>query len=238
LEGDSATESSHQRSRRNALGLSLAIEAVLLGLLIVSPLLTGAQPQLRHSPFSVAVVLGTWHSHGDRNVSSRRTSSVPRFPVPSLSMRPGVPVPVPSEVAQVGGPMEDVPAGFILDPQEVAVAVFPLPKVEAPKVTRPLIEEKKPLKVSEGVVQAQLISRIEPQYPALALQTRSEGEVRLHAIISRDGRIEALDVLSGPPLLVQAALMAVKQWRYRPTYLNGEPVEVETSITVIFRLQR
>ena len=58
----------------------------------------------------------------------------------------------------------------------------------------------------------------------------------LHAIISVDGRITALEVVSGPPLLVQAAIDAVRQWRYRPTYLNGEPVEVETSITVIFRL--
>jgi protein TonB len=105
-------------------------------------------------------------------------------------------------------------------------------------VDRPVVEDKKPLKVSAGVVEAQLISRIEPQYPVLAVQTHTEGSVRLHAIISREGRIEALDVLSGSPLLVLAAIEAVKQWRYRPTYLNGEPVEVDTSITVIFRLQK
>jgi protein TonB len=58
----------------------------------------------------------------------------------------------------------------------------------------------------------------------------------LHAIISRDGRITALEVVSGSPWFAQAALDAVRQWRYRPTILNGEPVEVETSITVIFRL--
>jgi len=61
--------------------------------------------------------------------------------------------------------------------------------------------------------------------------------VILHAIISRDGSITALDVVSGQPLLVKAALDAVRQWRYRPTLLNGEPVEVDTTITVIFRLQ-
>jgi protein TonB len=58
----------------------------------------------------------------------------------------------------------------------------------------------------------------------------------LHAIIGRDGRITGLDVVSGSPFFVQAALDAVRLWRYRPTLLNGEPVEVETSITVIFRL--
>jgi protein TonB len=92
------------------------------------------------------------------------------------------------------------------------------------------------VKLSEGVLQAQLISRVEPRYPPLAVQTRTEGEVRLHAIINRDGRITSLDVISGHPLLVKAALDAVRQWRYRPMMLNGEPVEVETSITVIFRL--
>ena len=110
------------------------------------------------------------------------------------------------------------------------------PLVEPPHVVQPAQHEKRTLKVSEGVLEAQLISRIEPQYPSLALQTKTQGTVRLHAIISRDGRTTSLDVLSGHPFLVKAALDAVRQWRYRPTLLNGEPVEVETSITVIFRL--
>ena len=98
--------------------------------------------------------------------------------------------------------------------------------------------EKRPLKLSEPVVEAQLISRIEPRYPLLALQTRQSGTVVLHAIIGRDGQINALQVVSGSPFFVQAALDAVRQWRYRPTLLNGEPVEVETTITVLFQLQR
>ena len=107
---------------------------------------------------------------------------------------------------------------------------------EPEPIAKPTQVEKRPVKISEGVLQAQLISRVEPRYPALALQTKTEGVVRLHAIISRDGRITSLDILSGHPLLVKAALEAVSQWRYRPTMLNGEPVEVETSITVIFQL--
>jgi protein TonB len=98
--------------------------------------------------------------------------------------------------------------------------------------------EKRPLKVSEPVVEAQLISRIEPRYPPLALQMRQSGTVVLHAIIGRDGHINALQVVSGSPFFVQAALDAVRQWRYRPTLLDGEPVEVETTITVVFQLQR
>jgi protein TonB len=108
--------------------------------------------------------------------------------------------------------------------------------VEPPTIETRKPTEKRVEKVSEGVEQAQLVSRIEPRYPFLAVQTRTQGTVVLHAIISREGRIEALEVVSGHPLLVQAAVDAVRQWRYRPTFLNGEPGEVETSITVTFRL--
>jgi len=83
--------------------------------------------------------------------------------------------------------------------------------------------------------EAQIISRVEPIYPRIAVASGVQGAVKLHAIISRSGKIESLELISGPPLLVQAALDAVRQWRYRPYYLNGEAVEVETFITVNFR---
>lgn len=83
---------------------------------------------------------------------------------------------------------------------------------------------------------AKLISRIQPVYPPLALQARIQGNVVLHAIISKEGGVSELQVLSGHPLLVNAALDAVRQWRYRPTLLNGQAVEVETTITVSFVL--
>ncbi len=80
----------------------------------------------------------------------------------------------------------------------------------------------------------QLINRVEPVYPRMAGITGVQGEVKLHAIIARDGRIMSLNLISGHPLLARAAEDAVSQWRYRPYYLNGEPVEVETFITVHF----
>jgi protein TonB len=83
-----------------------------------------------------------------------------------------------------------------------------------------------------------LINRVTPVYPPLARQTRISGTVRLHALIAKDGTVQQLEVMSGHPLLVQAALDAVKQWRYRPTLLNGEPVEVDTTIDVIFTLNQ
>ena len=89
---------------------------------------------------------------------------------------------------------------------------------------------------SEGVQAALLIHRVEPEYPALARQARVEGTVELHAVIGRDGTIESLEALNGHPLLVKAALDAVRQWRYRPTMLGTEAVEVDTYITVHFVL--
>ena len=99
-----------------------------------------------------------------------------------------------------------------------------------PKVT--------PSRIKQGgaVTQASLINKVNPSYPPLARQTRISGTVRLHAIISKNGTVQQLEVISGHPLLVQAALDAVRQWRYRPTTLNGEPVEVDTTIDVIFSL--
>lgn len=86
------------------------------------------------------------------------------------------------------------------------------------------------------VMAGNLIRRVEPQYPAIARQIRLEGTVVLKAVISRDGDIEQLQVTSGPGLLAGAAATAVRQWKYRPYLLNGEPVEVETQITVNFLL--
>jgi periplasmic protein TonB len=107
------------------------------------------------------------------------------------------------------------------------------PAPEPPKHTA-----SAPIRRSEGVQSALLIHRIEPRYPPLAIQARREGTVQIHAIIARDGSIESLEVLSGDPLFIQSALEAVRQWRYRPTLLGGEPIEVDTYITVNFRLTR
>lgn len=93
----------------------------------------------------------------------------------------------------------------------------------------------KPVRVSH-ISEGDLVHRVQPEYPPLARQARIQGSVMLRAVISREGRIENLQVISGHPLLVPAAMAAVKQWRYRPYVLNNEPVEVETQITVNFTL--
>jgi protein TonB len=86
------------------------------------------------------------------------------------------------------------------------------------------------------MMQGNLIHQVQPEYPAIAKIAHVQGSVVLRAIISKQGQIENLQLVSGPALLVQSAIDAVSRWRYRPYYLNNEPVEVETRITVNFML--
>jgi protein TonB len=85
-------------------------------------------------------------------------------------------------------------------------------------------------------MEGSLLRKVQPIYPPLAKSARIQGPVVLFAVISRSGTIDNLQVLSGHPMLVQAAIDAVQQWRYRPYILNQEPIEVETQITINFVL--
>jgi periplasmic protein TonB len=101
----------------------------------------------------------------------------------------------------------------------------------APKIATP-----QRVRVSSGVQSGLLVRKVNPTYPPLARQARIQGTVILQAEISKDGNIQNLQLISGHPMLAPAAIEAVKQWKYRPYLLNGEPVEVETTIQVNFTL--
>lgn len=101
----------------------------------------------------------------------------------------------------------------------------------------PKLVPVKRVRVSQGVTQRMVISKIEPKYAKIAWAARVTGVFLLKAIISKEGEIKELQVVSGHPLLVPAAIEAVKQWRYRPYLLNGEPVEVDTNITCTFQIE-
>jgi protein TonB len=118
-----------------------------------------------------------------------------------------------------------------------------LPRPEGPAVTavKPDVVTSAPeplVRVGGNVQSAKLVKQIVPAYPQPARQLRISGTVQLLGIIAKDGTIQRLQVLSGHPLLRQAAIDAVSQWVYRPTILNGQPVEVEAPIDVIFNLSR
>jgi len=110
-------------------------------------------------------------------------------------------------------------------------AQAPAPPADDSNVGRPAR-----IRVGGNAAAAKVTHFVQPVYPPLARQARISGTVRLHAILSPDGRIQSLDVVSGHPLLLQAALDAVRQWTYAPTLLNGKPVEVDTMIDVVFAL--
>ena len=84
------------------------------------------------------------------------------------------------------------------------------------------------------MAQGLLIHQVSPQYPLLARQSGIQGTVVLQAVIGKDGTVQNVHAISGPSMLTQAAVNAVKQWRYQPYYLNGEPVEADTQINVKF----
>lgn len=221
--------------------LSMIIQCTLLGILILIPLIyTEALPKAMLSTMLVApppppppppppqpaqIVKVKPQVHLMQNNQLVAPKVIPKEikiikeeaePDPgAMGMTGGVPGGV------AGGSMGGVLGGVIGG----AGGAPPPPK---PNVTR--------IRQGGAVTQASLINRVQPVYPPLARQTRVSGTVRLHAIISKEGTVQQLEVLSGHPLLVQAALDAVRQWRYRPTLLNGEPVEVDTTIDVIFSL--
>jgi len=105
--------------------------------------------------------------------------------------------------------------------------------VSATSVAKPVATT---LKVSQGVSQGLLVKRVQPVYPEQALQTRLEGTVLLQANITKEGKISNVKVLKGDSILAKAAADAVKQWSYNPYFLNGEPVEIQTQISITFKL--
>ena len=110
----------------------------------------------------------------------------------------------------------------------------PPPPPPPPPVKK--VEAVQRIKVGGNVQSAMILNKVQPIYPPIAKSARVQGVVHLAAVISKEGTIQELHAVGGPPLLIQAAMDAVKQWRYKPTILNGEPVQVDTTIDVNFTL--
>jgi protein TonB len=141
------------------------------------------------------------------------------------------PPPMPSVGGVVGGVPGGIPGGQLGG--VIGGIVNATSNASIPKFI-PVTPQR--VRISQGVTRGLLIQKVEPQYPTLARSARVQGDVVLSAIIDTNGQITNLQLVSGHPMLVPAAIAAVKQWRYKPYLLNGQPVEVETTITVIFSL--
>jgi protein TonB len=104
----------------------------------------------------------------------------------------------------------------------------------APPPPKPAAPQR--IRVGGNVQAAKMVRQTPPVYPAIAKTAHVSGTILLHAVIAKDGTVQQLEYVSGPPLLMKAAMDAVRDWKYQPTTLNGEPVEVDTQISVVFQL--
>jgi len=142
----------------------------------------------------------------------------------------------PMSAGMVGGVPGGVPGGSVGGVLSGMLGAPPPPPPPPPK-PKPVVNDK-PIRVGGNVTAANLLRQVRPVYPPLAKAARVQGTVKFEAVIAKDGTIQNLHLVSGPPLLVQAALQAVQQWQYKPTLLNNEPVEVITTIDVNFTLSQ
>jgi len=218
--------------------LSFGLQMVLLGVLVLIPLIyTEALPKAQMMTFiaapppppppppppAVAPVKVVKVQTEIVNNQLRAPTKIPK----KIEMVKEDEAP-PQMAGVVGGVAGGVPGGAMGGVLGGIVgSSLPPPKVAAPQ---------KPLRVSSGVVAGNKISGPNPSYPAIAKTARIQGQVVLQATISKGGTIENLHAVSGPPMLYQSAIDAVRQWRYKPYILNGEAVEVETTIQVNFTL--
>jgi periplasmic protein TonB len=141
------------------------------------------------------------------------------------------PPPMPASGGVVGGVPGGIPGG---QTSGVIGSIITSTNLAAVPKFVPVVPQR--IRISAGVTRGLLIQRVEPVYPTLAKAARVQGDVVLSAVIDGNGQIKNLQLVSGHPMLVPAAITAVRQWRYKPYLLNGQPVEVETTITVIFTL--
>jgi protein TonB len=228
-----------QRARRCFTTLtSFGLQVLILGLLLLLPLWkTVGLPAARS--ISTPVSLGRPDSAPVRPQDHIRSSGVQIVPYAGRIMAPGR---VPERIAK-GDDAATAPIGAIGGPDvgDVGTPIgslngFPIPlggtRVLPPA---PVASIARAFRTS-SMLQGNLIRRVDPVYPPLAISARIQGPVVLVAVISKAGAIENLHAISGHPMLVPAAIDAVSRWLYRPYILNSEPIEVETRITVNFSL--
>src|ERR1700733_8907403 len=221
--------------------LSFVLEAVLVGVLVLIPLLfTEALPKTQLMTFLVAppppppppppaaapVKIVKQIQTDIVNGALRTPTKIPQKI--QMIKEDEAPPPVMASSGVVGGVPGGIPGGQM---GGVIGGIISSTPVAVPKVATP-----QRVRVSQGVSAGLLVRRVNPTYPPLARQARIQGQVILRAVISKDGSIEGLTLVSGHPMLAPAAIDAVKQWKYKPYLLNGEPVEVDTEVLVNFTL--
>ena len=236
--------------KRWTFAVSILVEVSALSLLMLAPLiyterlgLGWIQSSMPHAPSPTPTPM----PGRTKDVQQVMTHTAPRAFDPLVAPRR---IPATIALIDIDQAMPPPCAACVFNSLASDGVNHSLPMIGQPTITPPPKPQPKPaevkkpveaapiapIRVSIGAQEAKIIRRILPAYPALAKQARVQGTVRLLGVISKEGRIEKLQVISGHPLLVQAAVDALKQWTYRPTLLNGLPVEVMAPIDVNFIL--
>jgi periplasmic protein TonB len=250
VDSDAEAAGRARRLRRQALVISLALEAALVAAMLLWPLIT---PGVLPRQF---IVTPAPPFHGGGKAAASHPHEAPHPPRPGVYQPPRVCIICPPPIIPRHPPSADAneppplanddgaggPSGPGLGPGLGNGPGYgsPIPGAGdghpiVPPPPRPAPSRSLPL--SGGVMEAALTHRVQPVYPPIAIAAHISGIVQLRAIIAKDGSVRDLEVLSGNPLFVPAPVAAVRQWRYRPTMLSGVPVEVETRITVNFVLE-
>lgn len=240
VDNDPAARGRARRLRNKALVLSVAFEGVLLAAMLIWPLISPGVLVARYIVTPTPPYSGGGSAHHEQTAIHRpRVSSLPTICLAVCAPVARPSTPKSSSEAPDIGPYENQGGGSE-GPGLQGIAPN-LPggtgdKIIVPEPPRAATPHVARTRMSEGVMAAMLTHRVEPAYPRMALTAHISGVVHLHAIIGKDGTVSELQVVDGNILLAQAAKAAVAIWRYQPTRLNGEPVEVETYITVNFVL--
>jgi len=232
VEGDPEQRLRERRVRRKALVTSVFLQAGILAVVILVPLF--AKPPRLITGFTTPIppyraVSGRTHA------TQPPRGSVRHICVTCFNSRPSNPANdhrvessnLDRAIQEPG--LGDIPVVQCPNCINIPAAGPTAPPIETPHEKRMQITHIDP---------AMLIYRVEPVYPRLAIQVGRAGRVELRAVIATDGTIQSLQVISGDPFFYQSALDAVRQWRYKPTVLNGEAVEIDTFISVIYNMDR
>jgi len=234
VEGDAG----QRRVRRRALAISIVLQCAVLAALILLPLFGKPQriayayatPVPPYSPYRNATHnSGAPRPHGPQDPCRFcGPTNIPPTIVTRDSSSPGNQI----VAGQPEGIGDGIPGAIdgLIPLSDSRQRVLTPPNTER-QATRPQVVQMTHLDP------AMLIHRVEPVYPPLAKQTHREGRVELRAIIGTDGTVRSLEIVAGDPLLERSAVEAVQQWRYKPTILNGQAVEIDTYITVIYTMQ-
>jgi periplasmic protein TonB len=232
VEGDPEQQWRHRKARRRALVVSVVLQSIVVAAIVLVPLLG--------KPARIALANVTpLPPYYSRPAPRQATVAQPQSRRPDNTCRfcPGRTIP-PNIVFHDPAPPDDgndaPPVGLNIP------GAFPAPSTNvvaapAPPQTQP--ETPHIVRITH-IDPAMLTHRVEPVYPTLARQIGRSGRVELRAIIAADGGIQSLEAVGGDPMFFQSALEAVRQWRYTPTLLNGQRVEVDTYITVIYNVRR